>query len=71
VYVTRQIREDRAAAFVEAQAPRRGGESDGFKVRQKRLDRWSPWAGPSAHGVADSDRLTEIAAERDLRLDDG
>src|SRR5437762_7942891 len=25
VYVTRQIREDRAAAFVKAQAPRRGG----------------------------------------------
>src|SRR2546427_9357824 len=71
VYVTRQIREYRAAAFVKAQAPRRGGESDGFKVRQKRLDRWRPRAGPPSHGVADSDRLTEVSAERDLRLDDG
>ena len=71
MYVTRQIREHRAAAFVKAQASRRGGESDGFKVRQKRLDRRSPWAGPTSHGVADSDRLTQIAAERDLHLDDG
>ena len=68
--VTRQIREYRAAAFVNAQAPRRGGESDRVKVRQQRLDRWSPWAGPTSHGVADSDCLTEVAAERDLRLDD-
>jgi hypothetical protein len=71
VYVTRQIRKDRAAAFVKAQAPRRSGESDGFKVRQKRLDGRSPWAGPTSHGVADSDGLTEVAAERDLRLDEG
>ena len=70
MYFTRQIREDRAAAFVNAQAPRRGGESDRFKVRQKRLDRWSPRAGPTSHGIADSDCLTEVAAERDLRLDD-